>query len=186
MNGQNTKDESEHFFELLTEIRELGQEGLKKFYSLYGEIITGTAKTFFHNEDEVNEVVNSILRKVWYFAKRQKKICNPKGWIYKMASNYAKDILRSKRRSPLPLNENIVAEKDEIEEFIDNDCFYSYIRFLEEDEQKILTYKFVYKYTFKEIAILLDKPISTISAMYYRATKKVKEKVLKARKDLEN
>ena len=65
---------------------------------------------------------------------------------------------------------------------IDDISFYEKIEHLIEEEQDILTKRFVSGFTFKEIAEEDNKPTSTISSIYYRALEKVKNKLEKNKK----
>lgn len=110
--------------------------------------------------------------KIWQNVDTLKTIENPEGWIYVITVNTAKDLMRG--RYIFPLEENIVADKDQTEEIFDKESFYWMIEDLSEIEQNIMVYKFVLRFTFQEIADELNKPLTTVTSIYYRALKKVK------------
>lgn len=72
------------------------------------------------------------------------------------------------------LYESIAIAKS-VEPIEDNDEFIRRIKFLSEDEQRILILKFTNGLTFKEIASELNSSTSTISSVYYRALEKIKK-----------
>ncbi len=82
-----------------------------------------------------------------------------------------------RERYVFPLDENIVADEDKIQEVLDKDSFYWMIKDLSEIEQTIMIHKFVSQHTFQEIADELGKPLTTITSIYYRALDKIRKAV---------
>ena len=66
--------------------------------------------------------------------------------------------------------------QDEIENFLDEDEFYSEIKGLNEIEQKVMIFKFIEDMSFKEISKELKMSLSSVSSIYYRALEKIKKK----------
>lgn len=163
------------FKKIIQEIRADPEKGLRRFYETYGEIINTTAYVVCGSTDKVNEVINDVLIKIWKRSEKIEDITNPEGWIYVITLNTAKDTLRE--RKLFPLNENILANDNEIQEIIDEHSFYWMINDLSEIEQAVMIQKFVMVYTFQEIAEELAKPLTTIMSIYYRALGKIKQKI---------
>lgn len=165
------------FYKLLQKMRKNPQEGMEEFYELYARKIKITAFCTLAKGravDRTDEVVNTVLLKVFEFAKNPEEIENPNGWISIVTRNSAVDVLKEKRF--VPLNENMSAEKDPIDDFISEDAFYFLIKDLSETEQAIIIYKFVYELTFQQIADILHMPLPTVSSILYRAYEKIKKK----------
>lgn len=74
-----------------------------------------------------------------------------------------------------PFAENIVIEENDFQKILDDDEFYCLIKGLTESLQELMSYKFIQNMTFEEIAETMDKPVSTITSLYYRGLKKIKE-----------
>ena len=161
------------FRKLMCEIRENPNVGLEKFYNTYGKIIQITARTICRSIEQADAVINAVLVKVWQLSQADVNIDNPEGWVYILTANAAKDTLKEK--TFLPLYDTIADEKDEIEELISEDAFYSLIDILSEEEQTLMIEKFIEKLTFREIAEEKGKNINAVSAVYYRALEKVKK-----------
>ena len=122
-----------------------------------------------------DEVVNDVLLKIWKLSSTtQLEIDNPEGWLYKISVNTAK---KKKEEANLPLNEYIVGSRNEVEKFIEEDLFYSYLEGLTEDEQFVLIARFIQGMKFEEIAEILEMPLSTLTTKYYRALNKIKQKM---------
>lgn len=63
----------------------------------------------------------------------------------------------------------------DFQKILDDDEFYCLIKGLTESLQELMSYKFIQNMTFEEIAETMDKPVSTITSLYYRGLKKIKE-----------
>ena len=169
------KDKKKEFNKLMKAIRRNPEKGLRRFYEVYAKIITTTAKVICRSTDKTNEVVNDVLVKIWKLAETVGEVDNPEGWVYIITANTAKDAMRE--RYVLPLDENIVSDDDQIQEIIDRHSFCWMIKDLSEMEQTVMIHKFVSLYTFQEIADGLEKPLTTITSIYYRALEKIKKNV---------
>ena len=157
--------------------------GLEEFYKKYGRLIQITAKTFCE-EDTAHEVMNDVLVKVWKNARKIKNIENPEGWIYIITVNTIKSAFKKKQN--FLLNEDILSDKNIINDVIEQDAFFTLIKNCTETERYIMIHKFISKCTFQEIAEELQMPLSTITTTYYRALKKLEKEIQKMRKKENN
>lgn len=172
---QSCEKRKKQFKKLMKVIKREPEKGLRQFYETYARIIHITAQVICRSTDKANEVVNDVLVKIWKLAQNSEDIDNPEGWIYIITANTAKDAMRE--RYVFPLEENMEADEDKIQEVLDRDSFYWMIKNLSEIEQTIMIHKFVLQYTFQEIADELDKPLTTVTSIYYRALDKIKKAV---------
>lgn len=172
---QSCEKRKKQFKKLMKVIKREPEKGLRQFYETYARIIHITAQVICRSTDKANEVVNDVLVKIWKLAQNSEDIDNPEGWIYIITANIAKDAMRE--RYVFPLEENMEADEDKIQEVLDRDSFYWMIKDLSEIEQTIMIHKFVLQYTFQEIADELDKPLTTVTSIYYRALDKIKKAV---------
>ena len=177
---QKTKANSKRTFRRIIKlVNKNSQLGLEKFYYTYAKFIKTTARSYGCKDEDAESVINRVLVKIWQKASTLNNIKNPEGWIYVVARNCAKDELNV--RWDLELNENICkSEEDYFEEIFNRDSFQYLISCLKDEEQTILSMRFVARSSFKEIAKSFDKPIATITSIYYRAV----EKIQKLAKDL--
>lgn len=151
--------------------------GLEDFYKMYGDMIFLTAISICHYEDKANEVLNTVLTKIWRLAESLQEKEVTEGWLYILTVNCAKNKLNE--RNTETLSDDIPSRVDEIQEMIDEDSFSYMIQFLSEIGQEVMRDKFVRNMTFEEIAEELDKPLSTVSSIYYRALDKIRENLEK-------
>ena len=184
MKQRLTEEERKKLFKkIMKEIRRNREKGMRLFYETYAKIIIITARTICSSSDKAEEVVDDVLVKICNLSKTVEEVDNPEGWIYVITANTAKDSLR--QRKLFPLSEDVAVDDRELQEVIDRASFNWAIKDLSEIEQRIMIHKFVCKSTFQDIADELDKPLTTVTAIYYRALEKVKKKVKDEAKEKE-
>lgn len=171
--SKNKTKEIEDFYKLMKKIHNNPEAGLRDFYEEYSKFLYGLAKLFHKSSLTSDEIVQEVVIKIWKAADNPKLIENPKGWIYTITVNSAKSMLR--RRYDKPLDESMVAQKDEIEDFIETDAFHSMIRNLSLKEQEIITQKILACATFEEIAEVMSIPSASVASTYYRSLEKIKK-----------
>ena len=180
---ENQERRQQDFEKIIKKIIDNAEIGLKEFYEKYGRLIQITAQTFCE-KDTANEVVNDVLIKVWKNARKIKNIENPEGWIYTITVNTIKSTF--KRKHTFPLNENMMSDKNIINDVIEKDAFDTLIKNCTETERYIMIHKFISKCTFQEIAEELQMPLSTITTTYHRSLKKIEKEIQKMRKKENN
>jgi RNA polymerase sigma-70 factor (ECF subfamily) len=170
----------EQFNSMLKKIGKGNKYALEQFYNRYGKMIYIAAYAVCKSDFLADEVVNDVLLKVWKLSAENIEVDNPDGWLYVLAVNATKDRMKNKVISKeLPLKEDIIAEKDDFEDILAMNSFFSFIEDLTEEEKEILIYRFVQEQTLDRIAQEKGAPLATIASKYYRAIAKVKEKILK-------
>lgn len=178
----NTSDSTLFFNKLLRKIRKDPESGLDELYHIYGRLIYRIAKNICGKHDKAEEVVDLVLIKIQRFAQKRQKVTNPNGFIYIVTVNCTRDNVKEKKE--VCLNEAISVGEDNIQKFIDRDAFESHISFLPEYERSIMIRKFNSEETFQEMADVDGKPLSTITTIYYRCLKKIKQNMEKNKKEL--
>ncbi|MCD8309316.1 MAG: sigma-70 family RNA polymerase sigma factor [Clostridia bacterium] len=179
MKNNGSANSGKKFNSLLTRIADCERGALEEFYSCYGKLIYAAALTVV-TPIVADEVVNDVLAKIWLNANKI-KVKSPVSWLYSVSVNCAKDKLRAERAEAEIFDSG--TEDCNIEDIFAQDSFYSYIKFLDEEEQKIIVYRFVQDMSFKEISKAMGKPLNTVTSVYYRALKKIKEKIEKMQKN---
>lgn len=168
----NDKKEIKKFNNLLYEISKKNESAFEEFYNSYSKLIYMTAYSVSRANTIVEEAVDDVLVKIWNSASRFPKIKNPIGWLITVTTNCVKDKLKSIKRYEDIYN--VPAVDRDIENIESADSFNSIILGLDDEEKRIIIMHIAEDLTFKEIARLEKKPLSSISAVYYRALEKIK------------
>ena len=160
------------FNNLLKRISQDEKQALDEFYSKYGKMIYSIAISVSKSSYLAEEIVNDVLTKVWLSSKDLKNIDKPIGWLYTVAKNCALDIVKKEKQTceifDLPQDDR------NIDELVTVDSFHFYISRLNEDEQQIFILHFVQDLSFKQIAKEIERPLSTLTSIYYRAIEKIR------------
>ncbi len=170
------KSESKKFSLIIEKIKENPHDGVKLLYDEYGRLIKLTAKSVCKSESDADEVVNDILVKIWSIAHEIRNVANPRGWIYVITVNCARDKLRRKR--DVQFLAEILPESDSfVNRIYEEYAFYQIIDCLKGQEKEVIINKVLCKFTFKEIAEMSHIPISSVSSLFYRGLEKLRLKL---------
>lgn len=161
--------------ELISRIAKKSKDALEEFYQEFGKTIFCVAFSVCKCKRDADEIVNDVLIKVWNCANSLQEVENLKAWLYRVTLNSAINKIKS-RKNVAALEERSINEEG-YKNVIDKVTFYEIISELNATEQKILCLKFIDDLTFEDIAVILDKPIATVSYKYYSALKKLNQKL---------
>ena len=122
------------------------------------------------------EVLDDVLCKVWKRARGSEKKEVSEGWLYVITINSSKSKMKQGNKV-LPLSDTMPEQESasEIEKMIAKNAFLSMLEGLTDEELCIIVGKFSLSKTFNELSEDLERPISTISTIYYNALKKIKK-----------
>ncbi len=161
------------FDELTSLMAKKDTKAFDLFYNEYGGFIYSVIKVVCKEKELTEEVLDDVLIKVWNLAHKLVHIENPEGWLYKVSRNTAINAVKVRRSAPL-VYESGVNDKN-IEMLLGDMVFEEIISRLAPVEQEVLIFKFKRDYTFRQIGEIMGKPTSTISNIYYGATKKLEK-----------
>ncbi len=161
------------FAKIIRLIKRDAQKGLELFYNEYGKRIYLTAKYMGCSDEKAKIVVNTVLIKIWQKIDKIKGIENPMAWISAVAKNCAKDELNEPWH--LELKEEICEAKDDFQKIIDKDGFEYLLIPLKDEEKDLFILKFIVGCTFQDIADGFEKPLPTVTTIFYRALEKIKK-----------
>lgn len=154
-------------------------EAFEELYYLSYRPMYAFLLSFTLNKDDADDLMQDTYIRIRGAAHLYKKQGNPMAWMMKIAKNL---FLMKKRKEK---GKDTVSD-DSVHELIDH-TFHEIDdaenrMFLEElflhisdEEREIIIMNVLTGLTFKEIAVLLDKPMGTILSKYHRAMKKLKK-----------
>jgi RNA polymerase sigma-70 factor (ECF subfamily) len=148
------------------------------------------------NESDINDMLQNIFLKVYEYQNSFNGKYSFNSWIYRITHNEAIDFLRKKTiRQTISFEEymdqnketfdisNIFEENEEIAHTIDKKTLLLSIDKLNIEQKIVLNLKYFEDKSYEEIAIILEKPKSTIGTLIRRAKINL-EKIIK-QKDYE-
>ena len=130
------------------------------------------------NKFDADDILQDTFIRIYENAKLYTKMGKPLAWIFTIESNVINRFLNLKNNHEI-VNDDVVMNskgdgiydenKEEEKEFVNK-----LLNRLNEFEREVISLHLVSNLKFKEISILLNKPLSTILSKYNRAIKKLK------------
>lgn len=170
------QEKNAQFEEIMRAIEVDAEYGFRLFYKYFGPTIQLAAMSVCKSWDLAEDAVSLVLIKVWEEHKKLESVNNPVGWLRKVSKNTMIDLLRKmKPKKYLPLYDEMPSQADPFEKIEADDAFRRRISFLSAVEQEVITYHFVQHMPFKEISEIMDRPVSSISSIFYRALDRLRK-----------
>jgi len=152
----------------------------EKLYKLTSPAVFGLAYSIVGNqvdaEDIVQEVYISIYEKAHQYQSRGKAMA----WIFTIARNHSLIRIRDRQKRSHQNLDDIydISIEDDIENIYHNETLIKTIlNILNEDERQIVVMHAMSNMKHKDIAKLLDMPISTVLSKYKRGLSKLRKEL---------
>ena len=162
----------------IQEISEGNLDSLEKLYRATSTSIYGFALSMLKNKSDAEDATHDCFINVMRSSKSYHNHGKPLAWMLKITRNICLDKIRkdnkystSELEEWMAIDNNTTNDQKELLKL----CFNA----LSDEEREIVTLHSLTGMKFKEIADVLDKPISTILSKYNRALKKLKNEITK-------
>ena len=169
---QNRNDRIE---ELLADIADGDGSAMGLLYDLIKTDVFAYALSKTGNRSEADDITQDTFVRVYKYAKQYSPQGKPMAWIIRIELNIIRRQFQLKSRS-VGLGdgfENVPSEEDLEESVINNAFLKQLLKTLNEEERQVVTLHIVSGMKHREIAKLLNKPLSTVLSKYNRAVKKL-------------
>lgn len=156
------------------------RDALAQLYEGTRHAVFGFAISILRNRSAAEDVLQDTYLKVWANAATYRAQGKPMAWILSMTRNLALMKLREKRNRDLPFEEqmDIPFTFDAEEGRLDRIVLELALNTLSEEERQIIMLHSLSGQKHREIAEILQLPLSTVLSKYRRALKKL-EKLIK-------
>jgi len=158
----------------------------KIFTQIYDEYIDKIYRFIalkVNSQDIAQDLCSETFVRAWRCFDENKKIDNPRAFLYQIARNLVIDYYREKGRAQIIQVENIplIDEKVDLEERSLKDSDLNDIKAVMADikpeYQDVVTLHYVEDYDVSEIAKILNKSEGNVRVMLHRALKSIKSKI---------
>lgn len=152
------------------EIKQNKTDGVENLYNKYKKVVYGIAFMISKNQDDAEDIMQSVFTKIYKLEKSKIPINNYASWLYSITKNETINYLK-KKKNDIPLDKvyEIPNDNNELNKIIDNIEFNKLISKLNDKEKEIISLKIVSNFSFQEIAKLLEEPVGTIKWRYYKS-----------------
>lgn len=152
------------------EIKQNKTDGVENLYNKYKKVVYGIAFMISKNQDDAEDIMQSVFTKIYKLEKSKIPINNYASWLYSITKNETINYLK-KKKNDIPLDKvyEIPNDNNELNKIVDNIEFNKLISKLNDKEKEIISLKIVSNFSFQEIAKLLEEPVGTIKWRYYKS-----------------
>ncbi|MDE6850184.1 MAG: sigma-70 family RNA polymerase sigma factor [Clostridia bacterium] len=174
MKGLEKKHDNKQFNTLIKRMSLGDKDAFEEFYDYYGKFIFAQAWSVTNSISLADEITNEVLIRVWTASQKGFEIRSPIGWIYTITLNCA----RAKIKQEKQFTEiyDFPCDDANIELVDSTDVFYKTIAPLKEKEKQIIIFRMIEDLPFKAISKIMEIPVASVSAVFYRALNKIKIK----------
>ncbi len=171
------KDKSTIVQDLILDIAEGDQSAIG---SLYDEIKTDVfayALSKVKNRFDAEDIMQDTFVNVYKYARQYVPKNKPMAWIITIEHNLIKRYFALRNRT-VQIDEKVMQMADDVSiegVSVNNAYLKQLLSSLSEEEREIITLHVVSGLKHREIAMLTDKPLSTVLSQYNRAIKKLKQ-----------
>lgn len=165
--------------ELDSAIKRIGdgdKSALAELYKLVAAQAYGYSLSLLHSVSDAEDVISELLLEIWRCAPDYRSMGKPTAWVIGIARNLCRMKLRQRQRfSAEDIDEaDLADERLGVEDrAVIKACFWR----LGEREREVVIMHAVVGLKFREIAEILDEPISTAISRYHGAIKKLKKEL---------
>ena len=122
------------------------------------------------------DLVAEIFANINYIAQRYKSGHSAFNYLCKSIKNKYLNMIRGEKRRPTtPLNENILATKQSIDDKVTSIALREGLKLLDDEEYGLIYCKFYMDMTFREIAKHMERSLGSVERTYKRAIGKLKD-----------
>jgi RNA polymerase sigma-70 factor, ECF subfamily len=167
----NTRSEQD----LLRSARALDMPALAAIYDRYSPGLYAYAMRLLGDECQAEDCVAETFSR---FLKGLRAGQGPEehlqAYLYRIAHNWIMDFYRRQPPPPLELDENLRAEHElqpemQVDQRIEQDRVRGALRFLTPDQRQVIILRFLEGWDNEEVAAAVQKPVSAVRALQYRA-----------------
>lgn len=178
--NRNNENKNTIIEQCLISLAENKLEAMDRLYETISKDVYAFAISKVRDKFDAEDITQDTFIRVYENAKLYTPIGKPLAWIFTIETNVINRYFNLKNRNNNIEDESIleqVEDSSNIDESkeIKNDYLRKLLLNLSEIEREIISLHLVSDLKFREIAKLLNKPLSTILSKYNRAIKKLKQ-----------
>ena len=167
---------SEHVRKLVARAQEGDRDALEELYLLHFDRIYSYLHMSVGNRHDAEDLTTqTFLRMLESIGKYRVQAAPFSAWLFRIAHNLSMDHFRANRRwrpeeeVPEPRDSEERSAEDEAFQSIGRQSMLDLIESLSEEQQQVLTLKFVFNFSNGEAATILDKTEGAVKSLQHRA-----------------
>lgn len=163
--------------ELIVKVANKDTAALKELYKLTKSGIYGFALSLLKSPTDAEDVLHDTYLSIWASAYMYASEGKPMAWLITIAKNHCFKVFRNRKWNETEeISENIADEASDFSLSVDEKwVLEELLSSLSEEERQIIMLHAVAGFKYREIADLLNMPLSTVLSKHHRGLKKLKE-----------
>lgn len=153
--------------------RELMEQTFNTIYEKYSFLVFYVAFEIIRHKEDAEDITDETFLRMYENRKSLKKSKNLKYYLVTIAKNLALNLQKNKPRYVTYDDTLVSGQKETYDDF--DVYIMTFKEFLNEEEISLVVYKFLYEYTFKEIAAIKEATTNSISSKYKRTLDKIRK-----------
>lgn len=177
MKTQYSPNELKVSDKLMKKIKDYDQDAFEVLYNKTSGAVFGLAMSILRNEEDVKDVVQNTFISIYEKIQSYEPEGKAMAWIFTITRNHAYMILRQKQKhNHIDLDEvyNVGVESTVEEDMHKEKLTSVLLNELQEDEREIVVMHAMSNIKHKDIAKIMDLPISTVLSKYRRSLQKLR------------
>lgn len=175
LTAEKVQDRNAGIEALLLEISNGNTASVGALYDLIKTDVFAYALSKTGNRHDADDITQDTFLQIYRYAGQYTPKGKPMAWIMTIELNLIRRCFQSKART-MSFDESFenTASEEDVEQSVINSAFLAeMMRTLNEEEREVITLHIVSGMKHREIAKLLQKPLSTVLSKYSRAIKKL-------------
>ena len=164
--------------ELMLKVKNSDLSALEELYKLTKTGIYSFALSVLKNPADAEDVLHNTYLSVWVSAHMYESEGKPMAWLITIAKNHCYRVFRNRKWNDDKTDASETAAEDFSTASDNKATIWQYIGLLSDDERQIIVLHAVSGFKHREIAELLNLPLSTILSKYHRGIKKLKKSLI--------
>lgn len=172
---EKIRDRNQKIENLLSCVAEGNPTSMGLLYDIIGTDVFAYALSKTGNKQDADDVVQDTFVQVYKYAKQYKPHGKPMAWIIRIELNLIRRQYRlNSRTTGFDEGIEIVSSAKPVEENVTDNVFLrELLKRLNEEEREVVSLHVISGLKHREIAKLLQKPLSAVLSKYNRAIKKL-------------
>lgn len=161
--------------QIIKELKDNNYRSFDEFYSMTSKLVYYVIADIIKNKQTIEDLMQDTYLKFIQNINSVNPNQNPNAYLAQIAKNLALNEYKKSKR--MIIDETHFTNLKDPTESRDCGIDLGIINYLVGEEKEIVTLKLIGDLKFREIAVMLDKPLGTVQWIYNNAIKKLRKKV---------
>lgn len=158
----------------MNEQKGISEKAFEKLYDKYVKLVYHIVYSYTRCREDAEDLTMEVFTKVYNNFDKYEEKNKIKEWISQIARNTALNFVTRKKDKDVIYNDELV-DSNHSYDTNHNELINIFETVLDEETKNIMIFKFIYNYTFKEIAQINDMTIGKVQGLYYDGIEKLRE-----------